>query len=325
METLADTITPIKIKSKKYSKLQFIEANTEQTEYMELMSHIIPRFAKDNQPLISQTSFLDLIRGECLSTLGYNTIDEEIRISHPVNGCIPDAQYKKADELLPWEKTIWYERCVFALTLQKDFVEVDGEKLNLIAGGIKAYNQDNLGSRSDSLQHFKIFLSLQNVTCLNVCIFGQGWGEIEANSLEYLQERVKLLFSHYNVEKDIATIRKMKEIIYTGEQIRNLIGNSRLITAMPQPMLKELADRNILNRYQFPLSDTQMMHLTKGYFTDKNFRCNEDHSISAWNLYNLMTSALKSSYIDTFGERNVQASDLISSMITNNGYSWMLQ
>lgn len=60
------------------------------------------------------------------------------------------------------------------------------------------------------------------------------------------------------------------------------------------------------------LGDQQMGQVTKGYFINPNFSANQDGSISLWNVYNLMTEANKSSYIDRFIPKAMQISNMLS-------------
>lgn len=46
------------------------------------------------------------------------------------------------------------------------------------------------------------------------------------------------------------------------------------------------------------------------YYKDENFGSHEGVSISLWQFYNLLTGANKSTYIDSFLERAVNATDL---------------
>lgn len=55
------------------------------------------------------------------------------------------------------------------------------------------------------------------------------------------------------------------------------------------------------------ISDSQISTVTKSYYRDEHFPGAADGTINLWNLYNLLTSAVKGSYIDTFLDRNVNA------------------
>jgi len=59
----------------------------------------------------------------------------------------------------------------------------------------------------------------------------------------------------------------------------------------------------------FPVSfnDRQINAISKGYFRDHNFSSDEHGNINLWDLYNLFTGAVKSSYIDSFLSRECQA------------------
>ena len=97
------------------SKNQFIVANTTRSSVAEMkQEHIIPVFAKDNEVAIAHYEFvqqtLDAVR------LYFSDVvvpEPQIRVSHPVQGRIPEAMYKKPSELLDHEKTLYYERMMF--------------------------------------------------------------------------------------------------------------------------------------------------------------------------------------------------------------------
>ena len=63
-------------------------------------------------------------------------------------------------------------------------------------------------------------------------------------------------------------------------------------------------------------TDTQMNSVTKGYLADESFGCEPNGDISLWKLYNLLTAANKSSYIDLFLDRADNASRFVGSLAT---------
>jgi hypothetical protein len=128
----------------------FIESNTIACSLNEIRNeHIIPVFTKDNETLIAHDEFISntldiassIFRGETIS-------NPSIRLSHPIKGRIPEAKDKPASQLLPWEKTLYYERMMFAIEIPSIHTTIDGNKLSLTIGGVKAFNQDNLYSRA---------------------------------------------------------------------------------------------------------------------------------------------------------------------------------
>jgi hypothetical protein len=122
----------------------FIEANTTPMTYQEIQDrHIIPVFVKDNEPAISQTEFIDVVMEVASTYYGVTNLQEDIRVSHPIKGRVPEARNKPAKDLNEWEKTLYYERMAFAIELDNVYQKMDGSLLKLSVGGIKAYNQDN--------------------------------------------------------------------------------------------------------------------------------------------------------------------------------------
>ncbi|MNT85632.1 hypothetical protein D3C72_2258190 [compost metagenome] len=75
-------------------------------------------------------------------------------------------------------------------------------------------------------------------------------------------------------------------------------------------------------------NDGQLNVVAKDYYEDENFGRNPEGDVNLWNMYNLFTQANKSSYIDTFLDRNVNAFDFsngISKALNGNeNYHWFL-
>ena len=75
------------------------------------------------------------------------------------------------------------------------------------------------------------------------------------------------------------------------------------------------------------LSDTQLNAVAKDFYRDKCFSKTSDWNLSLWSLYNLLTGANKSSYIDTFLDRNVNAFQFVEEIKTaleNRTRNWFL-
>ena len=73
----------------------FIEANTIASSLREVQKdHIIPVFVKDNEPLISQADFIAATANIVTEIFNGETILEpSVRLSHPIKGRIPEADY----------------------------------------------------------------------------------------------------------------------------------------------------------------------------------------------------------------------------------------
>jgi hypothetical protein len=81
------------------------------------------------------------------------------------------------------------------------------------------------------------------------------------------------------------------------------------------------------NIYPLALTDNHISIITKGFYTDPNFSCSKDNQISLWKLYNLFTGANKSSYIDNFLDRSINAFNFIEEVkwaLQENTYNWYL-
>ena len=75
-------------------------------------------------------------------------------------------------------------------------------------------------------------------------------------------------------------------------------------------------------------NDSHINLMAKGYYKDENFSRNEEGRINLWDVYNLFTQANKSSYIDSFLDRNLNAFDFTKgiqkTLNGNSGYHWFL-
>jgi hypothetical protein len=140
----------------------FIEANTVSGTLDDLNNkHIIPVFVKENEPAISHGEFIDAtVQAVSRVFAGEAILRPNIRLSHPIKGRIPDARNKPASALLESEKTLYYERCAFLIEIPSISSEIEGNRLNLTIGGVKAYNMDSLMTKNSD-QHFKIFIGLR--------------------------------------------------------------------------------------------------------------------------------------------------------------------
>ena len=122
----------------------FIEANTIKVNLNHLQTECtIPVFSKDNEVTISHAQFIE----QAIEVLGNLFIDFEIsepdiRVSHQIKGRVPSAIGKPVNELLEHEKTIYYERCAFAIHIPEITHLVNGNKLSLLVGGVRSYNEE---------------------------------------------------------------------------------------------------------------------------------------------------------------------------------------
>ncbi|MEZ5059374.1 MAG: DUF3871 family protein [Saprospiraceae bacterium] len=302
--------------------VRFIEANTQAIGLDELRNeHLIPVFIKDNQPTISQAEFIQSTKEVIEELSGKRTENLGIRVSHPIKGRIFEARHKKASELLEHEKTIYYERMAFSFDLPTIEETIDGKQMHLSVVGVKAYNHDNLNTHSNSLQHFKLGIGFKVKVCTNLCLFTDGTAlDLRARNLEDLQNQIFQLVQQYDPSIHLKEIKKFQDYSITEQQFATLIGKARMYQHLPKYMKKEIPP--------FIISDSQISLVTRAYYHDPNFPKNEDGSIDLWNLFNLFTGAVKSSYIDSYLDRGLNAFEFVEGMKKelsgNAGQNWFI-
>lgn len=279
----------------------FILANTSEVSLQHLSSDcIIPSFSKDNERTISHNEFVEGIL-EAVSTVFPNQSlsPPEIRVSHQIKGRIPSAIHKNVKELLEHEKTIYYERMAFIVNVQGITDVISRNKLVLSVGGVRAYNQENLYGKK-TMEKFRFFIGFQNKVCCNMCISTDGFLEdLRASTIEELQSKALEVMQNYNAELHLMEMKELTQEFLTEHQFAQLIGKSRLYQHLPKFEKERIPALNF--------NDSHVNTIAKDYYEDQNFCRMEDGRINLWDVYNLFTQANKSSYIDTFLDRNLNA------------------
>ncbi|MDE0561755.1 DUF3871 family protein [Algoriphagus sp. NF] len=282
----------------------FLQANTIEMDLNEIRDkHIIPVFLKDNEPAISQVEFVEAVTEAARDAYSLRDLSApSVRVSHAVKGRIYEARHKKASELFPNEKTIYYERLAFMVTIPTIMQDVNGQLLELTVGGVKAYNLDNMNTNKGSYEHFKIFVGFKNTVCTNLCISTDGTKlDLKVKSLQELYAKSFELFTGYDAVDQISRMEQLSELDLSESQFAKLIGRARMYQYLPKEEKLQIPELLI--------NDTQISRVAESYYSDENFSRYESGRIDLWRLYNLMTGAVKSSYIDKFLEREVNAYD----------------
>lgn len=306
-QLVEEVVNEIEVQSPRNS---FIEANTIPATLSEItQGHIIPVFIKDNEPVISHTDFIQTaLRAVKEVFHDESVLSPDIRISHPVKGRIPEARNKPAKELSEHEKTIYYERMAFTIEIPSVNTMVDDNSLNLTIGGVKAYNLDNLYSKSGVDQHFKIFIGFKNTVCTNLCVSTDGYmANVKVKNTEQLYNAMYLLFKDYNAVGLYNQFQLFSKHHLTERQFATLLGRCRMYRHMPEKKKGQLPE--------LMFGDTQINAVCKDYYSDNSFCSSPDGSINLWKLYNLFTNANKSSYVDYLLDRNVNAFQLVEELL----------
>ena len=116
-------------------------------------------------------------------------------------------------------------------------------------------------------------------------------------------------------------MKNLLDYSLTERDFAQIIGKSRLYNYLPKKE-KSLIPELLLN-------DGHINTVAKDYYQDESFCRNANGDISMWEFYNLLTGSNKSSYIDTFLERGVNAFDFSKGIskalsVRNSPYSWFL-
>ena len=300
----------------------FIEANTIASSFGEIQKdHIIPVFVKDNEPLISQADFIAATAGIVRELFtGETILEPSVRLSHPIKGRVPEAKDKPACELCEGEKTLYFERMMFCIEVPSIYEIIDGNPLSLTIGGVKAYSQENLYGRKGTEEHFKVFIGFQNRVCTNLCVWTDGYmGELRVKSFGQLQGAIKTLLRSYNQDFHLHHLKQLCNYSLTEQQFALLVGRCRMYHYLPTQMKQDIS----------PLlfGDTQIGAVCKDYYRDDSF-CKDDlGNINLWKLYNLFTGTNKSTYIDNFLDRSVNAFNFTEQIrwgLENKSSNWYL-
>lgn len=289
----------------------FMNSNTEVVNLTYLRnSCIIPVFSKDNESTISHPEFIKTIV-EIGSNFfsGERMLQPAIRVSHPIKGRIPEAMGKAVNELRDHEKTLYYERMAFILEFPNIAETINGNKLSLTIGGVRAYNMENLYGRKIE-EHFRCFIGFKNHVCTNLCISTDGLKkDIRVKSLTDLAYEVYQLLSDFKIDRQLNQLHQMGDYYLTEKQFAQLLGRSRMYQYLPVDVKKSIVP--------IPINDSQISSIAREYYQDKSFCRNDNGDINLWKLYNLFTGANKSSYIDTFLDRGAASTGFIQSIATH--------
>lgn len=301
--------------------LHLIEANTFEVDLQHLRNDCItPVFAKDNELTINHAQFIETIQEAVQDFFKGETVDgADVRVSHIIKGRTPDALHKKANELLETDKTIYYERCAFSIDVPTIYQDVNGNRLNLSIVGVRAYNQMNLYSKKVP-ELFRLAIGFKNQVCCNMCIFSDGYkDDLRVSSTTDLYRAALELFNNYNIAKQIHLMQQLGNTSMTEHQFCQILGKMRLYQCLPTGVQKHLP--------RMLLTDTQINSVAKAYINDSNFG-GLSGELNMWNFYNLLTGANKSSYIDSFLDRSLNASEIAvginAALHGDEKYKWFI-
>lgn len=306
-----------------FTAINFLESNTDSISLSDLtQSCVVPTWG--NQELtISHQDFINTVHDAARDFYMGETVSiPEIRVSHEVKGRIPSALHKSANELLPSDKTKFYQRLAFAFTISSIHETVNGQKLTLCVGGVRNYNDLNLYRANKGIEKFSIFVGWRVNVCSNQVLTGEGLKyQLEVSNLNELYTQCLQLFNAYNPAKDIYLMQALAKTHITEKQFAQIVGRCRLYQALPQNYQRSVP--------RLLITDSQINNTCRGFYQNPDFG-NKDNCISMWDFHNLLTESNKSSYIDSYLQRAVNATEV--SVGINNAllgidskYAWFLE
>ena len=318
----AEDATVISEETTKVKKVNhFIEANTMEIDLQHLKSDcIVPVFSKDNELTISHNAFIETVWDAANSFFTGETIDKpDIRVSHIVKGRIPEAIHQPANQLLESDKTQYFERMMFCIEIPTIYETVEGNKLTLSVGGVRAYNQMNLYSKK-TVEKFKVFVGFKNMVCCNLCVSTDGYlSNLEVSSTNDLFRSVLEMFNRYDPAKHIHLMQTLGNSYLTEHQFCQILGKMRLYQCLPQGYQKSVP--------RLLITDTQINSVAKAYIQDMDFG-GFGSDLSMWKFYNLLTGANKSSDIDSFLDRAYNATEIAqginAALHGDERYKWFI-
>ena len=303
------------------SHLHFIEANTSEVTLQHLRNDCItPVFAKDNELTLNhalvietvQEAAQDFFRGEIVD-------DAAIRVSHTIKGRIPEAIHKPANQLLESDKTIYYERMMFNIDVPTIWEDVNGNRQNLSIVGVRAYNHTNLMSKK-APQLVKLGIGFKKQVCCNMSIFTDGYkDDLRVSNTSELYKAALELFNNFNPAKQLHLMKQLGNTTMSEHQFCTFLGKSRLYQCLSTNAQKRLP--------RMLLTDTQINTVAKAYINDEDFG-GIGGELNLWRFYGLLTGSVKSSYIDGFLDRSLNASEIAmginSALHGDKQYQWFI-
>ena len=236
-----------------------------------------------------------------------------------IKGRIPEAIHKPANQLLESDKTIYYERAAFSIDIPTIYETVEGNKLNLSIVGVRAYNQMNLYSKKVP-ELFRLAIGFKNQVCCNMCIFTDGYkDDLRVSNTSELYRSALELFNNYNPAKHLYLMQQLGNTSMSQHQFCQILGKMRLYQCLPSGYQKRLP--------RMLLTDTQINSVAKAYINDENFG-SFGNDLNMWKFYNLLTGANKSSYIDSFLDRSLNATEMAvginAALHGDTKYKWFI-
>lgn len=304
--------------------ITFLEANTNAIMLDELVNKcIVPCFASQ-ELTISHQDFIkavheaasDAFRGEDIS-------QPQIRVSHEVKGRIPSALHKPVHELLPSDKTRFYQRLAFAFTIPSISANVNGKDMQLCCGGVRNYKDTKLFSTTRTMESFSVFIGWRVNLCSNQVLTGDGVRlNMEVSNVSEIYCKVLEMFSRFDPYRELHLMQELTNVTINESQFAQIVGKMRLYEALPFSEKKHIP--------RLLITDSQINSVCRQFYNSPDFG-QRNNAISLWDLHNMFTQSNKeSSYIDNYIQRAVNATQVAVGLAhtlqgNSRDYAWFLE
>jgi hypothetical protein len=151
-------------------------------------------------------------------------------------------------------------------------------------------------------------------------IWSDGFmGNLKVSSMGQLSACIRTLVERYSSGLHLYQMQQLTKYRLSEKQFATIIGKCRMYQHFPYDLRKDITP--------LLMGDTQIGMVCKEYFKNNYFNCESDGSIDLWRFYNLFTGANKSTYIDSFLDRSVNAYNLVEQIkygLDNTNHCWYL-
>jgi len=182
------------------------------------------------------------------------------------------------------------------------------------------YNLDNLYSKKGQDEHFKIFVGFKNRVCTNLCVWSDGlMNDLKVTSIGQLMACIHTLLERHNAVYQLDSLKRLNSYSLTESQFAHLIGRAKMYQHLPRETQKDIP--------HLMFGENQLSAIVRDFFNDTSFCRDSNGNINLWKLYNLFTSVNKSSYIDNFIDKSVNAYHFIEKIrwaLEEKGSNWYL-
>lgn len=157
--------------------------------------------------------------------------------------------------------------------------------------------------------------------CSNQILTGEGVRfNMEVTNINELYRNVLELLNSFNAAKEIHLMQTLSDTYLSETQFAQVVGRMRMYQALSPARQKAIP--------RLLITDSQINSVCRDYYTNEVFGM-KDNAISLFDFHNLLTQSNKNSYIDSYLQRGVNATE-VSVGLNNvlqgldNKYSWFL-